>query len=186
MVLATCADTLALIAGGVGAAVALPAEVIAKQQLVVACPLGAVGATASGGNKLRVPLVERRILQDEQDIGVNPELQVADGQQDTRWLRCSVVVYLFEAGFERVFLLVGGQLRQQQRMAYADLIGIERIDRCGYKVGQFQPRRHEDGSLAHLRGDLLDAVLGFVQVQQGAEALRLFHRVNLGANQVLD
>ena len=59
---------LGLIAGGVGAAVALPSEVIAKQQLVVACPLGAIGTTASGGDKLRVALVERRIFQDEQDI----------------------------------------------------------------------------------------------------------------------
>ena len=59
---------LGLIAAGVGAAVALPAEVIAEQQLVVSCPLGAVGATARGGNKLRIALVEGRIFQDEQDV----------------------------------------------------------------------------------------------------------------------
>ena len=28
---------------------------------------------------------------------------------------------------------IGGQLRQQQSMAYTDGIGIERIDRCRYK-----------------------------------------------------
>ena len=53
------------------------------------------------------------------------------------------VVYLFEASGERLFLLVGGQLRQQQRMAYADLIGIERFDGSGHKVGQLQPRSDE-------------------------------------------
>jgi hypothetical protein len=92
----------------------------------MACPLGAIGTTASGRDKLRVPLVERRIFQDQQDIAVNPELQVADGQQDTGGFRSSVVD-LFEASRERGFLLVGGQLRQQQRMAYADLIGIEAV-----------------------------------------------------------
>ena len=106
----------------------------------MACPLGAIGTTASRGNKLRVPLVERRIFQDKQDVAVNPELQVADGQQDTGGFRSSVV-YLFEASGERGFLLVGGQLRQQQRMAYTDFIGIERFDRCRYKVGQFQPAK---------------------------------------------
>jgi len=97
---------LRLIAVGVGASVALPAEVIAKQQLVMPRPLGAVGATSRRGNKLRIPLVERSILEDEQDVRVNPELQVADGQQDTgRFL--TAVVYLLEAGRESLFLLVG-------------------------------------------------------------------------------
>ena len=94
------------IAARIGAAVALSAEVIPEQQLVMACPLRAVGTTASSGNKLCVPLVERRILEDQQDVAINPELQVADGQQDTRWLG-SIVVDLFEASRERLFLLVG-------------------------------------------------------------------------------
>jgi len=70
---------LCLIAGGVGASVALPAEVIAKEQFVVPRPFRAVGTTTSGVNKLRVALVEWRIFQDQQDIAVDPELQVADG-----------------------------------------------------------------------------------------------------------
>ena len=103
---------LGLIAAWVGASVLL-AEV-GKQQLVVSCPLGAVGATASGGDKLRVALVERSIFEDEQDVLLNPELQVADGQQNALGLavaRCAPV--LFEASRERLFLLVGWQLRQQ-------------------------------------------------------------------------
>ena len=69
---------LRLIAIGVGASVALPSGVIAKQQFVVSCPFRAVGTTASSGNKLRVAFVERRIFQDQQNIAVNPELQVSD------------------------------------------------------------------------------------------------------------
>jgi len=91
-------------------------------------------------DKLRIAFIERRILEDEKDVGINPELQVADGQQNTRRL-VSVGVHLFEASLERCFLLVGRQLCQQQRMAYADFVGIERIHRSGYKVGQFQTLR---------------------------------------------
>jgi len=42
---------LRLIAAWVGASVAMSAEVIAKQQLVMACALRAVSATASGRHK---------------------------------------------------------------------------------------------------------------------------------------
>jgi len=76
----------------------------------MACPLGAIDTTASGWDKLRVPLVERRIFQDQQDIAVNPELQVADRQQNTCGFR-SAAIYLFEASRECGFLLIGGQLR---------------------------------------------------------------------------
>ena len=42
-------------------------------------------------------------------------------------------------GLASLLLLVGGQLRQKQCMANADFVGIEGIDRCGYKVNQFHP-----------------------------------------------
>ena len=71
-------------------------------------------------------------------------------------------------------------------MAYADLIGIERLDCGGHEVGQLQPCGYERGRLAHLGRNLLDAVFGLLQSEQGAEALRLLHWVNFGANQVLD
>jgi hypothetical protein len=151
----------------------------------VSRPLRTVGATARCRDKLRIALVERRIFQNEQDVGVDPELQVADRQQNTRWF-LTAAVNLFEASRERLFLQIGGGLCQEQSMAYADLIGIERLDCFGNKVGQLESRSDEHGRLAHLRRDLLDAVLRFVQCEQGAEALRLLHRMNLGANQVLD
>ena len=120
----------------------------------MACTFRAIGTTASGRDKLRVPLVERCVFQDQQDIAVDPELQVAYRQQNTPRFRCAVV-YLFEARRECLLLLVCGQLRQQQCMAHANLIGIESIDRCGYKVGQLQPRSNEDrclyGALSILR-----------------------------------
>jgi hypothetical protein len=87
----------------------------------VACTLGAIGATPRRRNKLRVPPVEGRILQNEQDVRINLELQIADRQQDMRRFRASVV-YLFEASGERLFLLVGRQFCQQQGMAHLGAI----------------------------------------------------------------
>jgi hypothetical protein len=46
------------------------------------CPLGAVHATPRCRHKLRVALVERSEFQDEQDVALNPELEIADGEQD--------------------------------------------------------------------------------------------------------
>src|SRR3954447_9651133 len=69
-------------------------------------------------------------------------------------------------------------------MADTDFVGIERINGCGYKVSQFQPRSHEGGALAHLGRNLLDAVLRFFEVQQGAESLSFFQRMNILALQV--
>jgi len=101
-----------LIAAGVRAAVPLLAKVIAKQQLVVAGTLGTLRATSSRRHELRIAFVEWRVFQNEQDVRVNPELQVADRQQDTGWLLAVAVVNLFETCRESLFLLVGRQLRQ--------------------------------------------------------------------------
>jgi hypothetical protein len=97
---------LGLIAGWVGALIALLAKVIPKQQLVVTCPFRAIGTTASGRHKLRVWLVERRVFEDEQNVGGNPELTIADGQENPCWLT-AVGVDLFKASLERLFLLLG-------------------------------------------------------------------------------
>ena len=140
-----------LIAAGIGATVALLSKVVAEQQFVVSGALGAVGATARRGNKLRIALVKGRVFQDKQHVRFNPELQVADGQENPRRF-CPVVVYLFEASRKRLLLLVGGQLRQQERMAHADFVGVEGIDRCGHKVNQFQARSDERRAICpHVR-----------------------------------
>jgi hypothetical protein len=74
--------------------VALLAEVVAEKQFVVAGALGAVGASARRGDKLRVALVEGRIFQDEQNIRLNPELQIAHGQKNPRRILAAVVGFL--------------------------------------------------------------------------------------------
>ncbi len=105
----------------------------------MASALGAIGATARRGHKLRIALVKGRVFQNKQYVRFNPELQVADGQQNPRGF-CSVVVYLFEASRKRLLLHVTWQFRQQDGVAHADFVGVEGIDRCGHKVNQFQPR----------------------------------------------
>jgi hypothetical protein len=92
---------------GIGAAVALLTEVVAKKQLVVAGALGAVGATANSGDKLRVAFIKRRIFQDEQYICLNPKLKIAYGQENSRRIRAAVVDFL-EASREGLLLLVSG------------------------------------------------------------------------------
>jgi hypothetical protein len=124
---------LTLVAGGVGTLVTLSAEVVRKEQFVVACPLGAVDATDNGGHKLRVPFVEWRILEKEQDVGINPELQIADGKEDTRrFVVVCGVVDLLEAGPQREGLLLRWKLRHQKSMADADVVLIydDRTDTC--------------------------------------------------------
>jgi hypothetical protein len=82
----------------------------------------AVGTTASGGDKFRVPLVERRKFQDEKDVGLNPVLQAADREQNSfRLLPCPVLIR-FNARAERLFLLLCGQLRDQAPRLQAVLV----------------------------------------------------------------
>jgi hypothetical protein len=92
----------------------------------VSCPLRAVHTATGCGNKLRVPLVERRIFENEHYVLLNPRLKVADGEKDAAVLAGSVPV-LTEASGERLFLLVGLQLRQQQCVTDADLLAVKRI-----------------------------------------------------------
>jgi hypothetical protein len=59
-------------------------ETPANNRFVVAGALGALNATAGGGNKKGVAFVEGRALEDEQDILLNPELKIANRKQDAR------------------------------------------------------------------------------------------------------
>jgi hypothetical protein len=71
-------------------------------------------------------------------------------------------------------------------MSHSDLLGIERLHHGRGKVGQLQPLGDVRWRLARLGGNLLDAVLRFLQVQQRFEALRFFHRVNIAALEVFN
>ena len=71
-------------------------------------------------------------------------------------------------------------------MAYADFLGIERLDHWRGKFGQADSLRAICWRFSNLRGDLLDAVLRVFQVEQGLESLRLLQWVNVAALQVFD
>ena len=95
--------------------------------------------TASGcRDKLRIFPIERRIFQDEQDVMLNPHLKLADWQQDAlRFLICAHPFFP-EARVEGLFLLCGLESRQQQGMAYADLVFGKGFNHSRRKLGQFQ------------------------------------------------
>jgi hypothetical protein len=101
---------------------------VGEQELVVSCPLGAIRATARRWRKLRIALIEWGEFQNEEDVRLNPELQAADRKQDAFRLLPTRTPILFEASGERLFLLIGLELRQQERMADADLLAVKRID----------------------------------------------------------
>jgi hypothetical protein len=71
-------------------------------------------------------------------------------------------------------------------MAYADLLGIERLDHWRGKLGQTDSLRTICWRFSNLCGDLLDAVFRVFQIKQGFESLRFLQRVNVAALQVFD
>ena len=93
----------------------------------MSCPFGAVHATPRRWHKLRIALVERSELEDKKDVRLNPEMQTADGEKNAFRLLTARAPILFEASGKRLFLLAGLELRQQERVADADLLAVERI-----------------------------------------------------------
>ena len=92
----------------VGASIRIAAD-IGKEQFVVSGALGAIDAASGGGNKLRVAFVERRLFQEQEDVMLNPLLQVANREQDALGLGSGSVPLLAEAIGECLFLLRGLQ-----------------------------------------------------------------------------
>ena len=63
---------------------------------------------------MRVPLIKRRIFEDEQNVLLNPRLQVADGEKDALGFPVGTrAPILTKTSLESFFLTVGWQLRQQ-------------------------------------------------------------------------
>ena len=124
---------LRVIAVWVGASVL---SYVRKQELVMPRPLGAVHTAPRCRDKLRVPLIERSQFQDEEDVSLNPELEIADGEKDALGLLPAVAPILFEASGECLFLLVGLEFRQQERVTDTDLLAVEGFDHDGSKLGQ--------------------------------------------------
>jgi hypothetical protein len=143
----------------------------------VPCPLWAIEATSRRCNKLRIALVERREFKDEKNVRLNPEVKAPHWKQDALRFLPARAPILFEASRESLFLLGWLELRQQERMADADLLAVERIYDCLRKFDQTQPRGHIHRTLARLRGNLFDAVLRLLQFEEGAEAVSFFHRM---------
>jgi hypothetical protein len=68
------------------------------------------------------------ILQEQENVRLNPEAQITHRQENTRGLVSATAIHLFETGRQRRFLHFGWQLRQQKRIAHADLFAVEDID----------------------------------------------------------
>lgn len=113
-------------------------------------------------------------------------MQTADRKQDSFRLLPTRAPIIFEASGKRLFLLVGLQLRQQERMADADLLAIEGFDHDGCKLNQLKTSRDVGQILASPRGDLLDALLRLLQIEKRMEALRLLHRMNVASHKIFD
>src|ERR1700733_8647065 len=136
---------------------------------------------------MSVLLIERRILEDKQDVLLNPCLQMPDRENDALGFAvASRTPLLLKAFLQRLFLFIERQLRQQQRMANADLFTVELLyDNLG-QLSQLQARGDVSGRLTDLGGNLLDAVFRFFQVEQCFKAPRLLQRMHVAALEVFD
>ena len=88
----------------------------------MSCPLGAVNTTPGNGHQMRVPLVERSVFEEEQNVLLNPDLQAPYRKQDA--LGLAVARYapvLAEARRECLLLLVGWSFASKGR--------VERVNR---------------------------------------------------------
>ena len=84
---------------------------LGKEQRVVAGALRAIDARTGLGHKLRVLFGERRGGKLQQNVVLNPLLQMANGKQDALGL-AAVGIRLLIASGEGLFLLRGLQFRQ--------------------------------------------------------------------------
>src|SRR5277367_1627516 len=71
-------------------------------------------------------------------------------------------------------------------MADANLFAVKLFDDTLGKLGQLQAGRDVGGRFTYLGRDLLDAVLGFLQVEQPFEAPCLLQRMHVAALEVFD
>jgi hypothetical protein len=96
---------------------------------------------------------------------------MADGEQNLFGLIAAVG--LGKTSGESLFLLWRLQAGKKQRMAYADFVPVERFDRRRDEVNQLEAGCHERSGFARFRGDLLNAVLWLVQIEQRPEAVEV-------------
>ena len=126
------------------------------------------------------------IFEDEQDVLLNPELQIADGEKNALGLLSACAPILLEASGECLFLLVGWQLRQQQRMADADLLAVEGFDHDGQQARSASTERPHRPAICPSSPQSARCCTSARPSRESAEALRLFHRMNVAALEVFD
>jgi hypothetical protein len=71
-------------------------------------------------------------------------------------------------------------------MTYADLVFGKSFNHSRRKLGQFQSSSAVGRRFTHPCGDLFDAVLRFLQVEEGAEPLSLLQRVDIFPLKIFD
>ena len=79
---------------------------------------------------MSIPLVEWGLFQEQEDVMLYPILEMANRKDDALGLPCGSAPILTETACECGFLLGWLELRQKQGVSDADLLGIERLDRC--------------------------------------------------------
>ncbi|WP_263415293.1 hypothetical protein [Terriglobus albidus] len=80
---------------------------VGEEEFVVACPLRAINAASGNGDEMSLALVEGSVFEEEQDVRLNPELKIADGQKNASRLLPARAPIFFETSRERLLLLVG-------------------------------------------------------------------------------
>ena len=144
--------------------------------------LGAIDAGTGLGHKLRVLFRERRGGKLQQNVVLDPLLEMADGEQDALWL-AAVGVGLLIASGECFLLLFWLELRQEQRVAHADLVLGKGFGHCRGKLCEAGAGSNVCGRFAALGRDLLHCV---IKVQERNVAVRLVQRVNIAPLQVFN
>jgi hypothetical protein len=137
----------------------------------VSCALWALDAATGDGDKLRVPFVEWSLFQEQENVVLYPLLQMPNREQNPFGLGSGSIPLFAEAIGECLFLFCWLQFGEQKRMAYADLLGIERLDDWRGKFRQPNSGGAICRALSDFCRDLLDAVLRVFQVEQGFESL---------------
>jgi hypothetical protein len=167
----------------IGAAIVREAH-IPEEQRIESGPLRASGTGTRFRQQSCVVLIERRILEDQEQVALNPVCKLFD-----RHLNIDILAIGpngRESFSKRPFLLVRRELGYQERVPGADTVGKERVGYGRDKIDQAQTLIYKRLALADTRGDSGNVIPGRLHLEQRMEADCLFHRVDIFPLQVLD
>jgi DNA-binding XRE family transcriptional regulator len=141
---------LGLIAVRIGAGILFAK--IGKEQLVVARAFAAIDTASGNTYQMCITFIEGRFFEKEQDVLLDPELQASNGEQDTLGFAVARSAPVFtDTSRQCLFLLIDRQLRQQQRMANADIVAIEGFHCDRHEIDQLE-RGYSQEELAERAG----------------------------------